>query len=90
MFKTHEIAMGPIFRVVIGALSVIDILLGLPLAAREFWFAVDGEWFRLFTSIVLLFIFYAGVSGLRSAIRGRILVRSHSRKRKKTGNIEND
>lgn len=89
MFKTHEIAMGPIFRVVIGALALIDILLGLPLAVREFWFAVHGEWFRVLTAGVLLFIFYAGVSGLRSAIRGRISVRSHSRKRKKTGSIEN-
>ena len=34
MFKTHEIAMGPIFRVVIGALALIDILLVLP-ASRE-------------------------------------------------------
>jgi hypothetical protein len=90
MFKTHEIAIGPIFRVVIGTLALIDILLVLPLAAREFWFAVHGEWIRLFTAVILLFIFLGGISILRSAIRGRISVRSHSRKRKKTGNIEND
>ena len=89
MFKTHEITIGPIFRLVIGTLALIDILLGLLLAVREFWFAVHGEWIRLFTAIILLFILLGGISILRSAIRGRISVRSYSRKRKKTGNIEN-
>ena len=79
---THEIIIGPVFRILIGALALIDIVLGLALAAREFWYAVHGEWIRFLTVGVLLFIFYAGVSGLRSAIRGRISVRSHIRKRK--------
>lgn len=83
MLKTHEISIGPILRALIGALGIIGIISGLPLAVRELWFAVHGEWIRLLTAGALLFIGFGGFLLLRGAIRGRIAVRSyHSRRRK--------
>jgi hypothetical protein len=80
MFKTHEITIGPIFRFLIAALGTLVIASGLLLAAREFWFALQGEWVRLFMGWVFLIILSGGVSLLRSAIRGRLSVRSYPAK----------
>jgi hypothetical protein len=80
MFKTHEITIGPIFRFLIGALGTLVIASGLLLAAREFWFALQGEWVKLIMGVFFLIILSGGVSLLRSAIRGRLSVRSYPAK----------
>jgi len=82
MFKTHEIIIGPVFRFLIGALGIIAVITGLFLSAREFWFAFQGEWLRLLPAFILLIIIAGGVSLLRSAIRGRLSLRSYRVKKK--------
>jgi predicted phage tail protein len=80
MIKTHEISIGPIFRFLIGALGTLVIVTGLLLAAKEFWFALQGECLKLFSGGFFLIIFSGGVSLLRSAVRGRLSVRSYPAK----------
>lgn len=82
MFKTHEISIGPIFRFLIGTLGVLVVVTGLVLAVREVWFAFQGEWLRLLSALLLLLIMSGGVSLLRSAIRGRLSIRSYRVKNK--------
>jgi hypothetical protein len=77
LFKTHEVSIGPVFRFFIGALGIIGVVTGLFLSVREFWFAFQGEWLRLLSALFLLIIMSGGVSLLRSAIRGRLSVRSY-------------
>jgi len=83
MFKTHEISIGPTFRFLIGTLGILVVVTGLFLAVREFWFAFHGEWLRLLSALLLLMIMSGGVSLLRSAIRGRLSIRSYQPKNKK-------
>jgi hypothetical protein len=88
MFKTHEISIGPIFRFLIGALGIFGVITGLFLSVREFWFAFQGEQLRLLSAILLLMIMSGGLSLLRSAVRGRLSVRSYRvKKRKKATDI---
>jgi type IV secretory pathway VirB2 component (pilin) len=82
MFKTHEISIGPIFRFLIGALGILVAVTGLFLSVREVWFAFQGEWFRLLSALLLLIIMFGGVSLLRSAIRGRLSIRSYRAEKK--------
>jgi hypothetical protein len=77
LFKTHEISIGPVFRFFIGALGIFGIAAGLLLLVRELWFAVHGDWVSLFSALVLFIIILGGISLLRSAIRGRLSVRSY-------------
>jgi len=83
MFPTREISIGPAFRVVLGILGIIALGTGLFLAVREIWFAFQGEWLRLLSALVLLFVTAGGVSLLSSAFRGRLSVRAYHRKSKK-------
>jgi hypothetical protein len=82
MFKTREISIRPIFRFLIGTLGILVAVTGLFLAVRELWFVIQGEWLRLFSGLLLLIIMVGGVSLLRSAIQGRLLVRSYRKKKK--------
>lgn len=82
MFKTREISIGPVFRILIGVLGIFGIAAGLILAASELWLAWQGEWLRCLPAAFLLFIAYGGGTLLRSAIRGRLSVRSYPVKRK--------
>ena len=77
MFKTREISINPIFRFLIGALGILVVVTGLFLVVRELWFVFQGEWLRLLTALLLLIIMAGGVSLLRSAIRGRLSIRSY-------------
>jgi hypothetical protein len=43
MFKTHEISIGAILRLLIGALGILVVGSGLFLSMTEFWFAFQGE-----------------------------------------------
>jgi hypothetical protein len=81
MFKTREISINSIFRFLIGALGILVVVTGLFLVVRELWFVFQGEWLRLLTALLLLITMAGGVSLLRSAIRGRLLIRSYRRKR---------
>jgi len=81
MFKTREISINPIFRFLICALGILVVVTGLFLVVRELWFVIQGEFLRLLTALLLLIIMVGGVSLLRSAIRGRLLIRSYRRKR---------
>ena len=82
MFKTREISIGPIFRFLLGTLGIFVMLTGLFLSVREVWFAIQGERLRLFSAIFLLLITTGGVSLLRSAIRGRLSIRSYQAQHK--------
>jgi hypothetical protein len=82
MLKTHEISIGPGFRFLIGALGIFVFVFGSFLAGREVWFAVQGEWLRLLSAPVLLIVAAGGGSLLRSAIRGRLSIRSYRAKNK--------
>ena len=82
MFKTHEISIGPIFRVLIGALGMLVVVTGLFLSVREVWFAFQGEWLRFLSALLLLLITSGGGDLLRSAIRGRLSIRSYRVKNK--------
>jgi hypothetical protein len=82
MFKTHEISIGPIVRFLIGTLGFLVVVTGLFLSVRETWFAFQGEWLRLLSALLLLIIMSGGVSLLRSAIRGRLSIRSYRVKNK--------
>lgn len=82
MFKTNEISIKPVFRFLIGALGILDAVIGLFLAVRELWFVSQGEWWRLLSFIILLIIISAGIYLLHSAIRGQLLIRSNRKKRK--------
>ena len=79
MFKTHEIAIGTLFRCSLGILGVLVIVTSLVLLAQEVWLAFHAEWLRVLTAGFLVVILAGGVSLLRSAIRGRLAVRSHKR-----------
>lgn len=81
MFKTREISINPIFRFLIGALGILVVVTGLFLVVRELWFVFHGEWLSLLFALLLLTIMAGGVSLSRSAIRGRLLIRSYRRKR---------
>ena len=80
MFKTHEISIGPIFRSLIGILGFLVVVTGLFLSVREIWFAFRGEWLRSLSALLLLIIVSGGISLLRSAIRGRLSIRSYQGK----------
>ncbi|MDO9087566.1 MAG: hypothetical protein Q7U53_15265 [Anaerolineaceae bacterium] len=82
MFKTREVSIRPVYRFLIGALGILVGGTGLFLAVREIWFVTQGEWLRLISGFLLLVIMSTGVSLLRSAIRGRLLVRSYGKKEK--------
>jgi hypothetical protein len=82
MFKTHEISIGPLFRVLIGTWGMLVVGIGLFLSAREVWFAFQGEWLRFLVALLLLLIVAGGASLLRSAIRGRIAIRSYRVKKR--------
>jgi hypothetical protein len=82
MFKTHEISIGPLFRVLIGTLGMLVIGIGLFLSGRELWFAFQGEWLRFLVALLLLVIVAGGASLLRSAIRGRLAIRSYRVKKR--------
>ena len=82
MFKTHEISIGPIFRFLIGTLGILVVVTGSFLSVREVWFAFQGEWLRLLSALLLLIIMSGGVSLLRSALRGRLSIRSYQVKNK--------
>ncbi len=82
MFKTHEISIGPIFRLFLGALGILVVVTALFLAVRELWLAFQGEWLRWISALLLLIIMFGGVSLLRSAVRGRLSIRSHQVKNK--------
>jgi hypothetical protein len=80
MLKTHEIPLMGLVRCILGAFGFLVLALALALMAREAWLALHGQWLRLLTSGLLLVVSAGGVSLLRSAIRGRLSVRSyHSR-----------
>lgn len=82
MFKTHEISIGPIFRVLIGTLGMLVVGIGLFLSVREVWFAFQGERLRFLSALFLLLIVSGGGSLLRSAIRGRLSIRSYRVKKR--------
>jgi len=81
MFKTREISIRPAFRFLLGILGIIVLGTGLFLSVREFWFAFQGEWLRLFSGLLLLLVSSGGVSLLLSAIRGRLSIRDNFRKK---------
>jgi hypothetical protein len=81
MFKTREISIRPAFRFLLGTLGIIALVAGLFLSVREFWFAFQGDWLRLLSGFLLLFVTSGGVSLLRSAIRGRLSIRDNFRKK---------
>jgi len=83
MFKTREISIGTTFRVLLGILGIIALGTGLFLSVREFWFAFQGEWLRLLSGLLLLFVSSGGFSLLRSAIRGRLSIRDNFSKNRK-------
>ena len=83
MFKTHEISIGPIFRFLIGTLGILVVVTALFLSVREVWFAFHGELLRFLSALLLLIIMSGGVSLLRSAIRGRLSIRSYQVKSKR-------
>jgi hypothetical protein len=56
MFKTHEISIGPVFRLILGTLGIFGIVTGLFLLVRECRFAFQGEWLRLISALILLMI----------------------------------
>jgi len=80
MLKTHEIPPTGLVRFILSAFGFLVLALALALMAREVWLALNGQWLRLLTSGLLLVVSAGGASLLRSAIRGRLSVRSyHSR-----------
>ena len=79
MFKTHEISIGPIFRTLIGMSGVVATISGFALAVWELWLALQGKWLSLLAAAFFLIVLAGGVSLLRSAIRGRLSVRSYQK-----------
>jgi hypothetical protein len=80
MLKTHEITIGRGFRIFYGFLGTVVLITALPLAVREIWLALQGEWVRLLTGALLLFISAGGWVLVRAAWRGKIAVRSYGRR----------
>jgi hypothetical protein len=52
MFKTHEISIGVIFRLFIGARGILVVVIGFSLSVREIWYAFQGEWLRLVSAFL--------------------------------------
>ena len=80
MLKTHEIPIGGLVRCLLGAFGFLVLALALALMAKEAWVAYHGQWLRLLTAGLLFVVAAGGASLVRSAVRGRLSVRSyHSR-----------
>ena len=80
MFKTHEISIGPILRWLLGVLGFIACIGGSVLFLDDLQQVLSGDFLRAPIAVVMLIVIAGGVSLLRSAIRGRLMVRSYGRK----------
>jgi len=80
MLKPHEIPISGLVRCLLGAFGFLVLALALALMVIEVWLAFHGQWLRLLTAGLLLVVVAGGGSLVRSAVRGRLSVRSyHSR-----------
>ena len=80
MLKMHEIPISGLVRCLLGVIGFLVLALALALMVREAWLAFHGQWLRLLTAGSLLVVVAGGASLVRSAVRGRLSVRSyHSR-----------
>jgi hypothetical protein len=80
MLKTREIPISGLVRCLLGVFGFLVLVLSLALMVKEVWLAFHGQWLRLLTAGLLLVVVAGGASLVRSAVRGRLSVRSyHSR-----------
>ena len=77
MLKTHEILISGLVRCLLGAFGFLVLALALALMVKEAWLAFHGQWLRLVTAGLFLFVVAGGASLVRSAVRGRLSVRSY-------------
>jgi hypothetical protein len=79
MSRTREIAIGAAWRWVLGILGLVALASGVLLAATELRRALGGVGLAWLAAGVLLVVALGGASLLRSAVRGRLAIRSHQR-----------
>ena len=82
MFKTRKIAIGSIFRWLLGMLGLIACFSGAVVFLDHLQRILNGNFFAAPIAAFALIIIAGGVALLRSASRGRLLVRAYDRKRR--------
>jgi hypothetical protein len=81
MFKTHEISIGPILRWLLGILGLSASLAGVVLFVWALRRVQSNDLIWAPAALLMLIIVVSGIDLLRSALRGRLKVRSYGRKR---------